>query len=158
MPGTRFPEYANDFNKSDFLQVLLALQGKVNRELHVAMLCVVDGYSDNHDSYRCYAFPKGKGKDAAIINAICLRSFDRSTIDNAFEDEKKPLAIVIFTDMDSYANYDYISTNKKYEATVSESTLHSLNNAIIVYLGDTVDGTPIETYYPEEIHQNATSR
>ena len=79
MPGERRPQYANDFQKDDLLEVLLALQGKVNRELHVATLCTVE-HASNTYSFRCHALPKSQGKDAVIFNAICIKAEDRELL------------------------------------------------------------------------------
>lgn len=142
MPGERRPQYANDFNKDDILQVLLALQGKVNRELHVATLCVItDKVSDN--AYRCYALPKSKGKDAMTFNAICIRKHDRDLIDAAIA-ESHVFAIAIITDFDAQANYEHALQTNDASAIDSTSTMHAMNNALIAYVGDRTDGQPLE--------------
>lgn len=148
MPGERQPKYVNDFNKADPLQVLLALQGKVNRELHVATLCIVESKLQDR-VFRCSAFPKAEGKDAAMFNAICIRGFDADALTHALDDNKKMICVAIMTDLLSQPNYDSIIAKGAYEAIEDASQLHSYNNAVIVHVGDAVDGTRIEMYWPK---------
>lgn len=148
MAGERKPQYANDFNKSDILQLLFALQNRVNRDLHVASICVIESKISEY-AYRCSCFPKQKDKDAAVINAICIRNADRKIIDAALNDEKKLFAICLMMDSEFDANYEYILSKGSYEAINVDSTLHSLNNAAIIYLGDAIDGTTIEEIMEE---------
>ena len=148
MPGQRFPEYANDFQKDDLLQLLLALQGKVNRELHVGTLCVIDTQLSDM-SFRATAFPKTKGRDAATFNIICIRQHDATLLRKALEDGQKIICVAMMTDLDSQANQEYIASKHAFEAVESDSQLHSLNNAVLTYIGDCVSGKPIDDYEGE---------
>lgn len=143
MPGERLPQYANDFNKSDLFQVFIAAQDKINRELHVATLCTVESQIDAR-TFRCMAFPKPKGRDAAMFNAICIRASEGARIANALAKGEKLIALAIMTDYNSEANYSYIQQKQKAESIDTESAKHSLNNAIIAYVGDAVSGTSYE--------------
>lgn len=155
MPGGRLPDAANDFNKSDLLELLLALQGKINRELHVATLCVIEAKLDDR-KYRASAFPKRKDNDAAMINLIVIRKADADIIDKALNVVKDPekqsrklFALAVMTDYDSSANYEHDITTSSHVAIDTTSSLHTLNNAVLTYIGDATDGTTIEEILEE---------
>ena len=131
MSDSQFPRYPNDFNKNDLLALLLTLQNKINRDLHVATLCIINSKVSDY-SYQCMAFPKANGKGAAIFNALCINDSIKSSIDNALTANETIYAIALMTDMSSDANYEHMLMTNDHLAIDSTSQLHSLNNAVIV--------------------------
>lgn len=154
MPGERLPQYANDFNQDDALALLLALKGNIDRHLHVATLCIITGLNGN--ICECKTFPASQKNGSGIIYALCIRKADRQIIENALQNNKHLFAVVIFTDLDGQPNHEMMLKSSKEEIVESNSTLHSVNNAVIAYLGDATDGTPIEELpIVEEENENA---
>lgn len=138
----------NVFREDDILAVLLALQDKINRELHVASLGVVTGINDaNKMLVNVVLFPKAVEKDETIVVAQCIRKKDFEVIENALNDNDNMIACITFVDRNSYANYQTIKSNKS--KTVYEDNnlpLHSVTNAIVTYVGDSVKGKEYHEY------------
>lgn len=126
----------NQFNQDDLLALLLALQNKINRELHVASLCVVEKVTNERlRLVQCRCFPNAKGKDPVVVNAFCLKVADLDTV----RDASTPLlGLILMTDMESDANATAILNQEKFVSTTVDSTLHSWNNAVLVMLGDPI--------------------
>lgn len=129
----------NVFREDDLMAVLLALQDKVNRELHVAMLGIAVAAKDNIVTVS--TFPKTERKNAPTLNALCICKDDFNAIEQSINENNPRVVVVMMTDNYSTTNYNYIKTQKKIDVKTDASALHSLTNAVIIYVGDPIEDT-----------------
>lgn len=145
------PLAANKFKESSLLNVLLALQSKTNRELHVASLCLITSIANEKEkSVRCALFPRQEHKEASTIVARFIRESDFNIAKNALNESASLFAVVLFVDLDYTANYDSMTSTKRYSSIEVKGTLHGYDNGVVIYLGDALDGRAYEEFIVEE--------
>ena len=126
----------NIFREDDLLAVLLALQDKTNRELHVATLGIATAVNEADNTVTVMSFPKAEGKDEAVLTALCIKHSQFEEIKNNLNN--KPIVLAIMTDRFSLANFKNIKSTKRVNAVNDNNALHSYTNAVIAFVGDTV--------------------
>ena len=136
----------NKFAKPDFVQVLLALENKTMRELHVADLAVAKSIQKSNEADQVVSvvpFPIAENKEEAAISAACLDEGIYNAIAASLDASKgygAAICLVIYMNYNSLANFKQIKKSGKLEVYNSSDTMHSANNGIIVALGRSLNG------------------
>lgn len=106
---------------SDFLKVLLALEAKTMRDLHVASIAkVVDATTE---PYTCQLIPTFKDEKEKNIFAYCLEGI---TLEN------NDWVLILFTDRNFIRNLKQARLNQNISNIESQSELHSQTYGIII--------------------------
>ena len=133
----------NQFNTDDLMSVLQSLKGNVMRSLHVATLGVATKTTDDDVlQVTVTTFPKAANQPDGYVSAICFTSIIYSDIKSKLEDHPSGcFVMLIASDKKSDSNFSAIKSSKKVTICESNDTLHSVNNYIIVSVGNCIDGS-----------------
>lgn len=116
-----YQEQRNSYQQYDFIEILKSFQKKINRNLYVASLAVVN--SIDNELITCTPFPVRKDDR---VNTIIAYNLTQRVLN---EGDK---VLILFTDRDFRDTYSKVSTNENTIGETNDENLHSQSYGIII--------------------------